>query len=151
MMVLRITQAVVLVGQFFCLGCQSQNRTGAQVVGPGASGPTVIAYYFHRTIRCPMCIAIEANASQSIERNFQQEVTEGRLIWMPVNLEDAESEGFQERFDLSGSALVIAQANDGIHQRHKKLDKVWSLVSDPEALSAYVTEEIRQYLNEQGR
>ncbi|HUS71595.1 MAG TPA: nitrophenyl compound nitroreductase subunit ArsF family protein [Sedimentisphaerales bacterium] len=108
---------------------------------------TVIAYYFHRTIRCVACITVEVNAAAVIENSFQRQIADGRLMWMRVNLDDDGGEEYERQFEVSGSALVIAKAGDGNQLRQKKLTKVWELLSDQQALSEYVENEINEYLN----
>lgn len=109
---------------------------------------TVIAYYFHRTIRCVACITVEATTASVIENSFQQQIADGRLMWMRVNLDDRDGSEYEEQFDISGSALVIAKAGNGNQLRHKTLTKVWELLSKPQALSGYIEGEIKEYLNQ---
>ena len=108
---------------------------------------TVIAYYFHPSIRCHTCLAIEADAERAIKNNFPQQIAKESLVWMPVNLDDPVGEDFKKQFDVSGSTLVIAKMQDGKVTEFKKLEKVWQLVGDNQAFSEYVTGEINGYLN----
>lgn len=108
---------------------------------------TVIAYYFHRTIRCVACITVEVTAAAVIENSFQRQIADGRLIWMRINLDDEGGEEYGRQFEVSGSALVIAKAGDGNQPCHKQLTKVWELLSKPQALSEYIENEINEYLS----
>ncbi len=110
--------------------------------------PTVIAYYFHRTMRCPTCLAIEANAARVIEENFSQHIADGTLMWMPFNLDDPGSEKFEKEFDVSVSTLVLAKTEDGNHTEYKKLEKVWGFIGDPVKFDSYVQKEVKQFLDE---
>ena len=107
---------------------------------------TVIAYYFHRTIRCPACLTIEANAGRIIEENFPQQIANGSLMWLPFNLDDPGGDEFSKKFDVSVSTLVITKTKDGNLIEYKKLEKVWQLLEDKEGFSKYITEEIIEYL-----
>jgi hypothetical protein len=106
----------------------------------------VIAYYFHRTIRCPACLAIEANAGRIIKENFPQQIADGSLIWTPINLDDPGGDEFSKKFDVSVSTLVLSKMKDGNLIEYKKLEKVWQLLGDTEGFSQYITEEIIEYL-----
>jgi hypothetical protein len=121
--------------------------TGTDENDPGRARPIVIAYYFHRTIRCIPCITVEAVAAETIEKAFHEQLADGRLIWMRINLDDNGGQGYEKQFDISGSALVVAKVNERIGMQYKKLTKVWELLSDPDALSEYVEDEIDEYLN----
>jgi hypothetical protein len=107
----------------------------------------VIAYYFHPTIRCHTCLTIEAEAGRAIKNHFSQQIAKENLLWMPFNLDEPGSEDFKKQFDVSGSTLVIAKMQDGKVTDFKKLEKVWQLVGDNQAFSAYVVDEINGYLN----
>ena len=108
----------------------------------------IIAYYFHRTVRCSTCLAIEALARETIEGQFKDSIDKGTLIWLPVNMEESGSEEFVKKFELDAPSLVVAEVGDGEHVRWKKLDKVWKLVDDRNAFMDYVRTEIAEYLKE---
>ncbi|MFH1616387.1 MAG: nitrophenyl compound nitroreductase subunit ArsF family protein, partial [Planctomycetota bacterium] len=93
--------------------------------------PTVIAYYFHRTMRCPTCLAIEANVARVIEENFPQQIANGGLIWIPFNLDDPGGKDFEKEFDVSVSTLVLSKMEDSNNSKYKKLEKVWDLIGVP--------------------
>ena len=113
-----------------------------------AAQSTVIAYYFHPTIRCIACITVESIAAETIEEAFREQLADGRLMWMRINIDEKHSEDYEKQFDVSGSALVIAELDGGNNMQYKKLTKVWELLSQPQALSEYVEREIREYLNQ---
>jgi hypothetical protein len=109
--------------------------------------PTVIAYYFHPTIRCIACITVESIAAETIEEAFREQLADGRLVWMRINIDEKHSEDYEKQFDVSGSALVIAELDGGNNMQYKKLTKVWELLSQPQALSEYIKNEINEYLS----
>jgi len=107
-----------------------------------------MVYYFHRTARCPTCIAIELNTHQVIRDHFQEQVADGRLMWMPINLDEPGGEEFKKEFDITIGTLVVAKIVGGDRIEYKKLDKVWTLLRDQEGFSKYVRDEINGFLNE---
>ena len=109
--------------------------------------PTVIAYYFHPTIRCIACITVESIAAETIEEAFREQLADGRLVWMRINIDEKHSEDYKKQFELLGSSLVIAKLDDGNNMQYKKLTKVWELLSQPQALSEYIKNEINEYLS----
>ncbi len=109
---------------------------------------TVIAYYFHRTMRCPACLAIEANAQRVIEGGFENQIANEQLMWIPLNLDEPGSEEFEKEFDISVSTLVLAKMQDGNHTKNKKLEKVWNYMGNPVEFEEYVQSEVRRFLNE---
>jgi hypothetical protein len=110
--------------------------------------PTVIAYYFHRTMRCPGCLEIEAKAQHVIENSFANQITDEKLMWIPFNLDDPGGEEFEKEFDVSVSTLVLAKTEDGNHTEYIKLEKVWDFIGDSVKFDSYVQKEVRQFLDE---
>jgi len=109
---------------------------------------TVIAYYFHPTIRCIACITVESIAAETIEEAFREQLADGRLVWMRINIDEKHSEYYEKQFEVSGSALVIAKLDGSNNMQYKKLTKVWELLSQPQALSEYIENEINEYLSQ---
>jgi len=125
-----------------------ENKTANTATPSNKNSPTIIAYYFHRTMRCPTCLAIEANAGRVIEKNFSRQIADGRLTWIPYNLDDPDGKEFEKEFDVSASTLVLSKTEDNNHTKYKKLEKVWDLIGDTIKFDAYVKNEVKQFLNE---
>jgi hypothetical protein len=134
-------------------GCQKagvpDTNTTTAAAEPLMKGePVVVAYYFHRTVRCPTCLAIEATAARVVNEDFSQQVAEGRLMWVPCNLDDPDAKDFQKQFDVSGSTLVLSKLDGRNDPKYKKLENVWELVGDSAKFDDYVRAEVHQFLNE---
>jgi hypothetical protein len=114
---------------------------------PVASAPhKVIAYYFHRTVRCETCRAIETQARAALEAEFFNALNSGLLEWHAINIEEAGNEHFAKDYDLTTSALVLVDLFDDRQARWTKLDRVWELVHTPPAFAQYVQNEVHSYL-----
>ena len=125
-----------------------ENNPVDTAVKPDEGYSTVIAYYFHRTIRCPGCLEIEAAAQRAIETGFETQIANEKLMWVPLNLDEPGSEEFEKEFDVSVSTLIIAKVQDGNHTKYKKLEKVWDYIGDPTKFDEYVRTEVKEFLNE---
>lgn len=145
---------------YFTAGCNCEKTNSAGLAAQTAEKPVltqsvraeessvqVIAYYFHRTVRCPTCRAIEANSEKMINEIFSQQISAERVIWMDVNLDQPGGKEFEKEFEVSGSMLVIAQMTNGKCSSYKKLEDVWDIYDKPEKLRKYLTDEISQMLN----
>jgi len=115
---------------------------------PDKNSPTVIAYYFHRTMRCPGCLEIEAKAQQVIENSFANQITDEKLMWIPFNLDDPGGEEFEKEFDVSVSTLVLSRMTNENHIEYKKLEKVWDFIGDRVKFDTYIQNEVRRFMNE---
>lgn len=117
---------------------------GESVASPAPS--KVIAYYFHRTLRCHSCLAIEKLAWQAIEAGFIDAMGEGKLEWRPMNLDQAGNAHFEKDFELTTQSLVLAKVRSGETIEWKNLADVWDLLDDPAAFERYVRDEVAKYL-----
>jgi hypothetical protein len=125
-----------------------ENKTADTAALLDKNSSTVIAYYFHRTMRCPTCLAIEANAQRVIETGFADQIADEKLMWIPFNLDEPGGEKFEKLFDISASTLVLAKVQNGNHTEYKKLEKVWEFIGNPMKFDEYVQTEVRRFLNE---
>jgi hypothetical protein len=107
----------------------------------------VVAFYFHRTKRCPTCLKIERYSEEALRRGFSEELEEGLLEWRTVNLDEAENEHFVQEFGLSFQSLLLVEMTGKRMGRWSNLEKVWDLVGDKAAFLAYVRKETRSYLH----
>ena len=105
----------------------------------------VVAYYFHRTIRCQTCLTIESLARHDVLTELAAEVESGQLAWRVVDLE--EHAHFVEEFGLEGSSLVIARYIDSEVTAWERLDRTWELYDDVDAFDAYVLGAIERFLD----
>jgi hypothetical protein len=105
-----------------------------------------IAYYFHRTIRCPTCLSIEKQSQEAIELSYNGELSAGTLEWHAVNIEEPGNEHFEKDFALERQSLTLVELQGAEVHRHKKLERVWELVEDPYGFQEYVVTEVALFL-----
>jgi len=117
-------------------------------VAPSARPHRVVAYYFHTTVRCTSCRAIEAYSQEAIASAFAEEIKDGRLVWRVVNIEVPGNEHFIQDYQLYTKSLVIVHEVQGERTEWKNLEKVWQLVQDKPRFVRYVQDEMRGYLKE---
>ena len=106
----------------------------------------VVVYYFHGTYRCPSCTKIEKWSYQAIKDSFPKALKEGSLLWKPINVEKPENKHFIKQYSLFTKSLIITEVKAGKQIRWKNLNKVWELLRHQQKFFSYVTEEVRDYL-----
>jgi hypothetical protein len=121
----------------------SQRAAASQ---PAEPAHRFIAYYFHRTIRCPTCLSIEKQSREAIESAYAGELHEGRLKWHAINIEEPGNEHFALDFELQSQSLVLVEMKGAQVARWKLLPKVWELVEDPNGFQQYVVTEVAVFL-----
>lgn len=118
----------------------------AAAAAPAAEAVQVIAYYFHRTVRCETCLRIEKQAHEVITNRFGAEVAMERLVFKPVNYEQPENAHFLGDYELGGPSLVLVRQKGGKDVERKVLGQTWEYAHVPPRLDLYVEEETRKFL-----
>lgn len=109
--------------------------------------PEVVAFYFHRTLRCHSCLEIEEWAKQAIESHFSGELAGGLIEWRPINIEEAGNEHFEKDYELTTQSLVLVRMKNGQPAEWKILQEVWELLGDHARFTQYVQTEMSAYLD----
>ncbi len=107
----------------------------------------IIVYYFHRTLRCKTCLAIESQAKTAVEGDFASALKLGRIAWRVVDIDQAANKHFEQDFKLESSSVVVVETLDGQVSKWKNLPLVWDLVLKKEAFRKYVSGEVALYLH----
>lgn len=106
----------------------------------------VVAQYFHGTMRCVTCIAIETLTREALGSGFSEELRTGKLELRSINVDEPANGHFVEDYQLATRTVVIARFKDGKQGEWKRLDQVWQLVKDKEAFINYIQAETRTLL-----
>lgn len=120
---------------------------------PARSGPVsgnvaqadsrkVVVYYFHGNVRCRTCRAIESLAHETVQMDFQQELTANDLEWRSINIEEPGNEHFVEDYDLVTRSVIVAEFVHGQQVRWTNLKRVWELVKQPDEFRVYIAENV---------
>lgn len=107
---------------------------------------TLNVYYFHRTVRCPSCEKIEALAQKAVEEGFVDELADGRMKWITVNIDEEQNKHFEDHYQLEAQSVVVSETRAGKETRWKNLKKVWDLLDDDAVFVRYVQDEIRAFI-----
>lgn len=108
--------------------------------------PTVIVYYFHRTLRCPTCHRLEELAKQAIETGFANELALGTVQWRATNFQQQGNEHFVKDYKLEAPALILVKTRNGEQVEWQNMEKIWELVGTPVEYSKYVQGGLQSYL-----
>jgi thioredoxin 1 len=108
----------------------------------------VLAYYFHGTLRCDSCLAIEAQARDVISSSFAEAMSSGALEWRAVDYDLDENRHYAEDFDLAHSSLVLIRVDGEMVLRWEVLEGVWDHLEDAASFASYVRNETSAFLEE---
>lgn len=115
-----------------------------------ANGPTdqVIVYYLHGTVRCKTCNSIEKSAHEVVNTQFAEDQKDGRVVWHTENFQ--EREDLAKRYEVTSSTVVVVEMRGGKETGFERLDRVWELTDDVEALQKYIALAITRHLKAGG-
>ncbi len=145
-------QAITVVLLLFVVASVVYLAAGENQVKPGesqpavttasaAASPEVVVYYFHGTMRCKKCLAMEAYARDAVETRLADKVRSDAIGWRTANFDLPENKHFVKDFALTASAVVVIRYADGMPVQWKKLDRIWDLVQDEGAFKDYIVTE----------
>lgn len=108
----------------------------------------IIVYYFHGDVRCPTCHKLEDYTRETLETFFANDVADGSIKWMPVNVDRAENEHFIKDYELVTKSVVASKVVDGREVAWKNLDRIWQLVMDKDKYLEYIRGSINEFTSE---
>jgi len=75
----------------------------------------VEVYYFHMTVRCATCKAVEAEARKNIEMLYADHVKTGKISFTALNLEEATGKSLGEKLGVNSQTLLIVKGDQKIN------------------------------------
>jgi hypothetical protein len=92
-------------------GVSCSNRTEKKQVLSSNSGNDIEVYYFHMTVRCVTCKAIEAEARKNVEMLYPEQFKTGRITFTALNIEEPAGLIAGERLGINSQALLIVKGD----------------------------------------
>jgi hypothetical protein len=106
----------------------------------------VEVFYFHGNQRCASCIAVGDLAETTVNTSFKDELASGRLVFADVNYDLPENAALKTKYNVTGSSLWIGVSNGSAFHMEQDI-RVWSLINNKDAYSAYLSGVITKRLN----
>ena len=113
----------------------------AEDVAATNAPPEKVVYYFHRTARCPTCLAMEAWSGQVVKALATGKIPQ-KIVLNAVNLDLPENKHYVQDFQITFSTVVIAEIQGGNALRWKSLDDIWSFSHDEASFKQFLESEI---------
>jgi hypothetical protein len=120
----------------------NEDQSDSLAPNKAASNQQLTVYYFHGNVRCPTCYKLETYARESIEANFGGALSNGKLKWKAVNVEEKGNEHFVNDYRLYTKSVIVSVHGGGKESSWKNLDQIWTLVRDEAGYKTYIKKEI---------
>jgi hypothetical protein len=72
-------------------------------------------YYFHNTLRCATCNAVEDETKMALELFYGEKMKAGTIAFTSLNLEEEEGERLAQTLQVSGQTLLITKGDTRIN------------------------------------
>ena len=113
--------------------CNGQAKNNATSLNKSISKIEVLD--FHSTHRCMTCNAIEANTKYTLETYFAKELKEDKITFQAINVDEKENEKIAEKFEASGTALILNVIKNGKETQINLTDFAFMNGNDQDAFS----------------
>jgi len=97
---------MMLFSAIIVSGVYAQTRQNAP-----ALKPKLEVLYFHATMRCPTCLAIEDNARKLIEQNFKTQLDNGTMKFESYNVDEKVNKALVDKYQISFSTLLLVKSD----------------------------------------
>ncbi len=124
--IILFTFAIVLINSLFSNGQTATKETKSVLSGK------VEAWYFHMSVRCVTCKAVEAEAKKDLESLYGDKVS-----FRAINLEDDANKAIAEKLKISGQTLLLVKGdrqinitNEGFKYARNNPEKFRSIIKE---------------------
>ncbi|MCB8998947.1 MAG: hypothetical protein H6540_02610 [Bacteroidales bacterium] len=104
---------------------------------------SIKVYYFHTTIRCETCMAIENETLWNIETLFPEQYKAQRISFTTFNLDEEAGKKMAEELNVSGKTLLIIRGEKRIDLTDDGFNYA---LSDPLSFKSVIKENIDSLL-----
>ena len=113
--------------------CNAQNKSKDNSLDQSVSKIEVLD--FHSTHRCRTCNAIEVNTKYTLNTYFSKELKADKIIFQVINVDEKDNEKIAERFEASGTSLILNVTKKGKETQINLTDFAFMKGNDQEAFS----------------
>ena len=97
---------------------------------------------FHSTHRCMTCNAIEKNTKYTLDTYFSEELKAAKITFQVVNVDEKENEKIAEKFEASGTSLILNVIKKGKETQINLTDFAFMNGNDQEVFSKELKDKI---------
>lgn len=97
--------------------CGNSSRTNSQANTPTAKNSSpedhIEVLYFHGKQRCVTCNAIEKLTKEVLDKNFAQQLKDGKVVFKIIDISKKENKEITEKYEVTWSSLFVNKWKDG--------------------------------------
>lgn len=127
--------------------CGNNQTTNVQSTMQTTQKEYVEILYFHGKQRCITCNAIERLTKEVLDKEFAQQLTDGKVVFQTIDLSTKEGEKIADLYEVTWSSLFINKWKDGKETKHNMTDFGFSYAKgSPDVFKEGVKKEVNELL-----
>lgn len=107
----KVSTFLIIVISIILFSCKEKTQKEALKVETLANQIEVID--FHSTHRCMTCNAIEANTKYTLNTYFSKELSDNKISFKAINVDEEQNIKMAEKFEATGTSLFLNVIVDG--------------------------------------
>jgi rhodanese-related sulfurtransferase len=112
--------------------CATDNSTSISATSIDTKNRLEV-YAFHGTRQCETCKNMKANTKTTLDKYFAEELKSGKIVYQIIDVDDAKNEKLAEKFQATGTALMINKIVNGKDNISDWSDFAFDKANDPNA------------------
>lgn len=137
----------VLLAIIGLTSCGNNQNTNAQTSTKAAQKEYVEVLYFHGKQRCVTCNAIEKLTKEVVEKDFAEQLKNGKVVFKVIDISTKEGEKIADKYEVTWSSLYINKWKDGKETKNNMTDFGFSYAKgSPDVFKAGVKKKIDELL-----
>jgi hypothetical protein len=102
-----LSLSVTMLFSIVILSCRQTQTNQTQT----NSNAKLEVLYFHSSLRCPACIAIEINTKKVLEENFKTQMDSDIIKFTSCNIDEKVNKSLVDKYQISYLTLLIINAD----------------------------------------
>ena len=137
---------LLTIGLVSACKVQSGGTTDQPTVTPSVQNGIEVVY-FHRAQRCSGCIYAQNMTEYTLSTYFADELQNGNIVFMALNLQDANNSAMVRKFGAYTSSLFLNDVKGGVDNISEVTD-IWFVLFDNDKFVNVVKSAIEERLSD---
>ena len=127
--------------------CGNNQTANAQSSTKASQKEVIEVLYFHGKQRCVTCNAIEKLTKEVVDKDFAQQLKDGKIVFKVIDISTKEGEKIADKYEVTWSSLFINKWKDGKEAKNNMTDFGFSYAKgSPDVFKAGVKKKIDELL-----
>lgn len=137
----------ILLAVIGLTSCGNNQNANTQTSTKATQKDVIEVLYFHGKQRCITCNAIEKLTKEVIDKDFAQQLKDGKIVFKVIDISTKEGEKIADKYEVTWSSLYINKWKDGKEAKNNMTDFGFSYAKgSPDVFKAGIKKKIDELL-----